>query len=98
MFLKMFKRSLKGTFKVALILSIALVAYLVAITCYTSYRAENDLCCRVEIIVNAPAKLKFVTPEDINLEICKQLIYHKNKWMSKSLRTFIEYVKEHEFA
>lgn len=51
------------------ILSIALVAYLVAITCYTSYRAENDLCSRVEIIVNDPAKLKFVTPEDINLEI-----------------------------
>lgn len=31
---------------------------------------------------------------DINIEIWKQLIYHKNKWMSKSLKTFIDYIKE----
>ena len=24
--------------------------------------------------------------------------HHKNKWISKSLKTFIEYVKEHEFS
>ena len=35
---------------------------------------------------------------DINIEIWKQLIYHKNKWMSKSLKAFIEYIKEHEFS
>jgi len=35
---------------------------------------------------------------DMDIEIWKQLIYHKNKWMSKSLKTFIEYVKEHEFS
>ncbi len=35
---------------------------------------------------------------DIKTEIWKQLIYHKNKWISKSLRTFIEYIKEHEFS
>ena len=35
---------------------------------------------------------------DIRIDICKQLIYHKNKWMSKSLRAFIEYVKEKEFG
>ena len=35
---------------------------------------------------------------DMNIEIWKQLIYHKNKWMSKSLKVFIDYVKEHEFA
>jgi len=35
---------------------------------------------------------------DINIEIWKQLIYHKNKWMSKSIKTFIEYVKENEFS
>ena len=35
---------------------------------------------------------------DINIEIWKQLIYHKNKWMSKSLRTVIEYIKENEFT
>ena len=35
---------------------------------------------------------------DINIDIWKQLIYHKNKWMSKSLKTFIEYIKAHEFS
>lgn len=35
---------------------------------------------------------------DVNIDIWKQLIYHKNKWISKSLKTFIEYVKAHEFS
>ena len=35
---------------------------------------------------------------DIKVDIWKQLIYHKNKWMSKSLKTFIEYIKSHEFS
>ena len=35
---------------------------------------------------------------DMKIDIWKQLIYHKNKWMSKSLRAFIEYIKEHEFS
>lgn len=35
---------------------------------------------------------------DISIDIWKQLIYHKNKWMSKSLKTFIEYVKTSEFS
>ena len=34
---------------------------------------------------------------DMNIEIWKQLIYHKNKWMSKSLKTVIAYIKENEF-
>lgn len=34
---------------------------------------------------------------DMNIDIWKQLIYHKNKWLSKSLRAVIDYVKEHEF-
>ncbi len=34
---------------------------------------------------------------DMNIEIWKQLIYHKNKWMSRSLKTVIEYIKSHEF-
>ncbi len=36
--------------------------------------------------------------KDMDVEIWKQLIYHKNKWMSKSLKTFINYVKENEFS
>ena len=35
---------------------------------------------------------------DFNIDICKQLIYHKNKWLSKSLKAFIEYVKKAEFT
>ncbi len=35
---------------------------------------------------------------DINVDIWKQLIYHKNKWMSKSLKAFINYIKENEFS
>ena len=35
---------------------------------------------------------------DMNIDIWKQLIYHKNKWMSKSLRIFIDYIKTHEFS
>lgn len=34
---------------------------------------------------------------DINTEVWKQLIYHKNKWLSKSLKAFIDYVKDKEF-
>ncbi len=35
---------------------------------------------------------------DMSIEIWKQLIYHKNKWMSNSLKTFIEHIKTTEFS
>ena len=35
---------------------------------------------------------------DVQVEIWKQLIYHKNKWLSKSLKAVIDYIKEHEFS
>ena len=35
---------------------------------------------------------------DMELEIWKQLIYHKNKWIAKSLKTIIDYIKEKEFS
>ncbi len=35
---------------------------------------------------------------DMKTDIWKQLIYHKNKWLSTSLRTFLEYVKAYEFT
>ena len=35
---------------------------------------------------------------DVNVEIWKQLIYHKNKWLSKSLKAVIDYIKENEFT
>ena len=34
---------------------------------------------------------------NVNVKIWEQLIYHKNKWMSKSLKSMIEYIKDHEF-
>ena len=43
-------------------------------------------------------ELCYLDVSDINIEIWKQLIYHKNKWMSKSLKTVIEYIKSHEFS
>ena len=31
-------------------------------------------------------------------EITRVAIYHKNKWMSKMLKSIIEYIKSHEFS
>ncbi len=42
-------------------------------------------------------KLCYLDVCDMDIEIWKQLIYHKNKWISKSMRAFIEYIKENEF-
>ena len=42
-------------------------------------------------------KLCYLDVIDMNIDIWKQLIYHKNKWMSKSLKTFFNYLKENEF-
>ena len=33
---------------------------------------------------------------DINIEIWEQLIYHKNKWMSKALKTLLNYIIEND--
>jgi len=35
---------------------------------------------------------------DVDVEIWQQLLYHKNKWISKSLAAFIEFVSQHEFS
>ena len=42
-------------------------------------------------------KLCYLDISDIQIDIWKQLIYHKNKWMSRSLKIMIEYIKENEF-
>ena len=41
--------------------------------------------------------LCYLDVKDINVDIWKQIIYHKNKWISKSMKTFIDYLKEKEF-
>ena len=43
-------------------------------------------------------ELCYLDVGDMKIEIWKQLIYHKNKWISKSMKTFIDYVKEREFS
>ena len=42
-------------------------------------------------------KLVYLDVRDLKTDIWKQLIYHKNKWISNALKTFLEYVKENEF-
>ena len=42
--------------------------------------------------------LCYLDIRDVQLEIWKQLIYHKHKWLSKSLKTVIAYIQEHEFS
>lgn len=48
-------------------------------------------------LVNS-GELCYLDIGDMNIEIWKQLIYHKNKWISKSLKTFIDYIKTTEFS
>ena len=48
-------------------------------------------------LVNAGV-LRYLDICDVDVEIWKQLIYHKNKWLSKSLKTVIDYIKENEFS
>ncbi len=43
-------------------------------------------------------KLCYLNIEDVSIEIWQQLIYHRNKWMSRTFNAFIEYVKENEFG
>ena len=43
-------------------------------------------------------QLSYLNVTDFNAEIWKQLIYHKNKWMSKSLKAIIDYIIEYEFS
>ncbi|MBQ7075678.1 MAG: LysR family transcriptional regulator [Clostridia bacterium] len=43
-------------------------------------------------------KLCYLDICDMNIDIWKQLIYHKNKWLSKALKTYIDYITEKEFG
>ena len=43
-------------------------------------------------------KLCYLDVKDMNIEIWKQLIYHKNKWISKTLKTIINYIMAKEFT
>lgn len=43
-------------------------------------------------------KLSYLDVVDFEVRIWKQLIYHKNKWMSKSFSALLEYIKVMEFG
>lgn len=42
-------------------------------------------------------KLVYLNVVDFEVEIWKQLIYHKNKWISRPVETFLKFVIENEF-
>jgi len=68
----------------------------------THLLAESDMISYLPDFVTKElidsGALCYLDVSDMNIDIWKQLIYHKNKWMSKSLKTFIEYIKTHEFS
>lgn len=43
-------------------------------------------------------KLRYIDVPEISFDIWKQLIYHKNKWLSKGLGALIEFIKDNEFT
>ena len=67
----------------------------------TSIIAKSDMISYLPDFVTSSGiesgELCYLDVCDVNIEIWKQLIYHKNKWMSKSLKTVIEYIKNSEF-
>ena len=68
----------------------------------TSVLVENNMISYLPDFVTenmiASGKLCYLDVQDMSIEIWKQLIYHKNKWISKSMKIFIDYVKQHEFS
>ena len=67
----------------------------------TSMLTQSNMISYLPDFVTQPlidsGELCYLDVRDLNIDIWKQLIYHKNKWISKSLKAFIEYVKEKEF-
>ena len=43
-------------------------------------------------------KLVRLDVSDFSIDVWQQMIYHRNKWISEALDTFIRYVSEHEFS
>lgn len=68
----------------------------------TSVIAESNMISYLPDFVTKAlveeGKLCYLDVRDMDIDIWKQLIYHKNKWMSKALKTFIDYIKTNEFS
>ena len=67
-----------------------------------SVLAKSDMISYLPDFVTKPlvdtGVLCYLDVCDMNNEIWKQLIYHKNKWLSKSLKALIAYIKDQEFS
>ena len=67
----------------------------------TTLLTQSDMISFLPDFVTKPlvdsGELCYLDVCDMNIEIWKQLIYHKNKWMSKSLKAVIAYIQENEF-
>ena len=68
----------------------------------TNLLAKSDMISYLPDFVTkelvAAGELCYLDVVDMEIDIWKQLIYHKNKWMSKTLKTVIEYIKNNEFS
>ena len=68
----------------------------------TSLIAQDDVLSFLPDFVTKEmvkaGKLCYLDVCDVNIEIWKQLIYHKNKWISKSLKILLEYIIEKDFS
>ncbi len=68
----------------------------------TSIVAESDMISFLPDFVTKDlvekGKLCYLDITDIKIDIWEQLIYHKNKWLSKAFKTFIDYIIETEFS
>lgn len=43
-------------------------------------------------------EIRYINVKDFEIEVWKQLLYHKNKWVSKEMEAVLEYCKKREFA
>lgn len=62
---------------------------------------SNMISFLPDFVTNArirSGELCYLDVVDIDLAIYKQLIYHKNKWLSRSMRAFIDYLKQTAFS
>ena len=68
----------------------------------TSVLVENSMISYLPDFVTKDliesGKLCYLDVTDMNVEIWKQLIYHKNKWLSKTLKAVIDYIIENDFS
>lgn len=68
----------------------------------TSILAQSNMISYLPDFVTKPlveaGMLSYLDVRDMKIDVWKQLIYHKNKWMSKSLKAFIDYVSATEFT